>query len=384
MERGEIRGETTGSFETHQASFGSELTTDHLNATLHTPASQLADHQQSPSGQIDRSDNFSADDTAAAVTALVQMQGHGQNGYTSTDTGRIRNENQTINWAPDMTNFYNHVGQVQSRSDTEAPQQALTQRNIAYSSRNANSSTSGISVHDTISNLSSTISSMQQQQAFMANALGNLTTFIQDMRNGSQSQGVSTHSTAHETVGIFSLAGSGSMRQLQQSSSSGYQLDQARYENNEHRAPGQQGLSDSSVSQYRLDDSRDQHQLRRNDEIQQYGCADNRPLSNPITDWQNGQDELQGLQTRHNFDERQQQRWSDNRPPSNSRSDGHYRNQQQVGQQYNATYLEAKLPPFNGKEIGRYGNVDLRQWLEEETGTMMRSSTILYPDCMAE
>lgn len=353
MERGEIHAVTTGSFETPQTDFGSELTTDQSNAEIPTPASQSVDHQTFPSEQDNRSDNFSADDRAAAATALVQMQGRGQNSNTSTDTGRFRNENQNLNWAPDMTNFYNHVGQVQSTSNTEVPQQAPTQRNTAYSSNSAYSSTSGVSVRDTISNLSSTISSMQQQQAFMASALGNLTNFIQDMRNNTQSQGLNTNSTTHETVGNFSFARSGDMHQVQQSSNSRYQSDQARYENNVHHAPEQQGLRGSSISQNRINDSHDQHQLRRNNELQQYEWTHNSPLSNPNTGWQNGNNESQ---TSYNFAERQQQRWSDNRPLLNSRRDGYYRTQQQTVQQFNSTYLEAKLPPFNGKE-------DWKVWL---------------------
>lgn len=57
----------------------------------------------------------------------------------------------------------------------------------------------------------------------MASALGNLTSVIQDMRSGSQTQGASTHSAADEAVGNFSLAGSSSMRQPQPSSTAEYQ-----------------------------------------------------------------------------------------------------------------------------------------------------------------
>ena len=86
MEGGENNGETTGFSETHQACPNLELTGGQPNARLHTPASLLADHHQSPSGQTDKRDNFGSDDTAAAVTALIQMQGSGLNGYTPTDT----------------------------------------------------------------------------------------------------------------------------------------------------------------------------------------------------------------------------------------------------------------------------------------------------------
>ena len=182
--RGENNGETTGFSETHQACPNLELTREQPNARLHTPASLLADQNQSLSGQTDKRDNVGSDDTAAAVTALVQMQGSGLNSYTPTNTSRISKENLAINWAPDMTNFYNHV---QSRADTEGSQQVLTQTNWTYPLCNTNSSTSGISVHDTISNLSSTISSMRQQQAVMASALGNLINVIQDMRAGPRS-----------------------------------------------------------------------------------------------------------------------------------------------------------------------------------------------------
>lgn len=140
MEGGENNGETTGFSETHQACPNLELTGGQPNARLHTPV------------QTDKRDNFGSDDTAAAVTALVQIQGSGLNSYTPTDTSRISKENQAINWAPEMTNFYNHV---QSRADTEGSQQVLTQTNRTYPLCNANSITSGISVHDTILNLSS-------------------------------------------------------------------------------------------------------------------------------------------------------------------------------------------------------------------------------------
>ena len=354
MEGDENNGETTGFSETHQACPNLELTGGQPNARLHTPASLLADHHQSPSGQTDKRDNFGSDDTAAAVTALIQMQGSGLNGYTPTDTSRISKENQAINWAPDMTNFYYHV---QSRADTEGSQQVLTQTNRTYPLCNANSSTSGISVHDTISNLSSTISSMRQQQAVMASALGNLTNVIQDMRSGSQTQGASTHSAAHEAVGNFSLAGSSSMSQAQPSSTAGYQSYQARYETNEYRASEQQGLQDNIMSGCRLDDSGEQHHSQRNNEVQQCGHTDTRTLPYPTRERPVGHNETQYLHRSYSLDETSQEGWAENSSLSNPRREGQYRRQPQGLSHYNNSVFPAfKLPPFNGKE-------DWKVWL---------------------
>lgn len=132
------------------------------------------------------------------------------------------------------------------------------------------------------SNLSITFSSMQQQQAFIANAFGNLSNVIQNMRNNPQTQSVSTNSAVHKTVGNFSMVQSDSMRQVQPSSTSRFQADQARYENNEYRVPGQQGLQDNMVSGYRQDGSGDQFESQRNNEVQQQGYTENKPCQIPL------------------------------------------------------------------------------------------------------
>ncbi|MCG8112821.1 MAG: hypothetical protein N0E59_18855 [Candidatus Thiodiazotropha taylori] len=213
-----------------------------------------------------------------------------------------------------MTNFYDNIGQTQGPSNIQVPYQVPTHRDIAFPTNGVNSTTSSISVHDTISNLSSTISSMQQQQAFLANALGNLTSVIQDMRNNLQSQPVGTHSAVYETVGNFSTVRSDSMHQVRPSSTSRPQTDLARYENNEYQASGQQRLYDNMANRHRQDGSGDQLQSLRSNEVQQQGHTENRPLSNPTRNRQS----VQNWQLSNGPEETEQQGWTENRPLANA------------------------------------------------------------------
>lgn len=106
------------------------------------------------------------------------------------------------------------------------------------------------------------------------------------------------------------------MRQVQPSSTAGYQSYQARYETNEYRAPEQQGLQNNMISEHRLDDSGDQHQSQRNNEVQQCGYTDTRTLPYPTREQQGGQNETQYLHPSYSLNETNQEGWVENRPLS--------------------------------------------------------------------
>lgn len=93
----------------------------------------MADSWQSPQIQDGRVEKFAREDSVAA-SALVQLQGQTQNNHQSFSTGRSTNENLSMKCIPTMTDFYNHEGQLQSRSDTQAQHHSLLHGNIAYTS----------------------------------------------------------------------------------------------------------------------------------------------------------------------------------------------------------------------------------------------------------
>ena len=148
----------------------------------------MADSHYSSQMQDGQVDNLARDSLAAS--ALVQLHGQNQNDNQAFGIGRSSNENTSMSRAPSMTNFYDNTRQLKNRPHTQIQQQSWSHGNIAFPSASTMLSHSDTSVGDTISRLSTTITSMQQQQAFMADALGNLTTIIQDICTGPQSQNV--------------------------------------------------------------------------------------------------------------------------------------------------------------------------------------------------
>ena len=165
MDRGEEIGEQTDSYETYNSYTGvnRQSDPDQPNAVPHTPVSQSASYQQSLSMQYDQSRNTSTDDNAA-VSALMQLQGRGQS--QNQVRGIEPNENQPRTSTLNMANFYNNLGRYQSRSDTEVQGQFEMQtRNRSQALENPSIRYSDSTIKDTSSSLSTTISSMQQQQA---------------------------------------------------------------------------------------------------------------------------------------------------------------------------------------------------------------------------
>ena len=75
-------------------------------------------------------------------------------------------------------------------------------RTQTYPTFSGNTDCSGSSTQDAVTNLNNAFSNMQQQQALMSerqesisNALCNLTSMLQDMRDGSRSHNLNTNST---------------------------------------------------------------------------------------------------------------------------------------------------------------------------------------------
>ena len=176
-------------------------------------------------------------------------------------------------------------------------------------------SDSDSSIEDTISSLSTTISSIQQQQVIMANALGTLTTMMQNMHNQPQPQSTSS---MHEVSGDPSLMGMVGINQAQQSSSAIYQTNQVRYEDVSQqmtRQPESQGM----VRQYSQNNSLEPTLSVSHDETQQYGWTENRPLSNSRTEGQDRQGNRQDGHQWQGIDETYEQNWTENRPLTNHR-----------------------------------------------------------------
>ena len=425
MDRGEEIDEQADSYEIYGSHTGAnqQLDPDQTNAIQQTPVSQPGRYQ------YDQNQSTRTEDTAA-VSALMQLRGQRQNEGPTQDRVVAPNGNQPTSGTLNMTQFYNNLGRFQGRSDTEDQHQlGMQNSNMPHPLVNPSMSYSDSSIKDTISSLSTTISSIQQQQVsiqqqqvIMANALGNLTTMMQNMH--SQPQPQSTRSM-HETSGDPSLVGMGSINQAQQSSSAINQTNQVRYEDVSRQMtiqPESQGM----VRQYSQNNPLEPTLSVSHDETQQYGWTENRPLSNSRTEGQDRQGNGQDVHQWQGIDETYEQNWTENRPLTNPRREtnvtqgnslnsqqfhsidetnqqdwvesrsltnptgernykpGNYQHsqgvnetsqqngtesrpllntrkewqpyRQQVSYQRNSSFLDAKLPPYNGKE-------DWKVWL---------------------
>ena len=186
MDRGEEIDEQTDSYEIYGSHTGAnqQLDPEQTNAIQQTLVSKSGRYQQSVRMQYDQSQSTGTKDTAA-VSALLQLRGQRQNEGQTQDRVVVPNENQPTSGTLKMTNFYNNLSRFQGRSDTEVQHQlGMQTRNMSHPLDNPSMSYSDSSIKsmkDTISSLSTTISSMQQQQVIMANALGNLTSMMQNM-----------------------------------------------------------------------------------------------------------------------------------------------------------------------------------------------------------
>ena len=149
----------------------------------------------------------------------------------------------------------------------------------------------------------------------MANALGNLTTMMQNMHNQPQPQSTSS---MHETTGDPSQMGTGGINQAQQSSSAIYQPNQVRYEEFSQqmtRQPESQGM----VRQCSQNNPLEPTLSVSHDVTQQYGWTENRPLSNSRTEGQDRQGIGQDVHQWQGIDETYEQNLTGNRPLTNPR-----------------------------------------------------------------
>ena len=259
----------------------------------------------------------------SAAAALVQLQGSNRTDFQAGDTTRFTGNNQTATSLPDMSNFYSRDPLSQSRSDPGLLAQSYPQeRSGSNAFTTYSNSTSNHSSHmqGTVTNLSNTVCAMQQQQAHIAEALISLTTMVQQsMHRGSQS-----HTTNN------SLSNAHNMQ------------DVSHYEN----APSATRESGGCNSY----------------ETQELSNRGDRQASDS-----NSRDFAQS----GNFDEIQQHRWTDVPATFNTYRDRFYPRRQQVSQAYGSQSVEAKLPPFNGKEewkvwINRFESVAKRRNWDNE------------------
>ena len=318
MERGATGEEPTGSVEMSQERPNTAFI-DRADPSKSGPVYQFQGHRQSFAEQNDATAGGLTDDRTA-VSALMQLQGTtGQTTYQTRDAIRVTEGNQLTNHTPDMTNFYNHSRLYQSRSDTGMQfQLPAYNRTQTYPTFSGNTDCSGSSTQDAVTNLNNAFSNMQQQQALMSerqesisNALCNLTSMLQDMRDGSQSHNLNTNSTV---AGLEARASLPNGRQQGQGTfDTGLSANPDSYENGDYMVSERQTLQDSRVSQLRDGYFQDTHTSCTDGNIQQQG-------------------------------------WTEDRPLSNTWRERHYQRPQEVGRTNSASFPEAKLPPFNGKE----------------------------------
>ena len=97
------------------------------------------------------------------------------------------------------------------------------------------------------------------------------------------------------------------------------------------------------------------HRSHGIDEINQQNCVESRSMTNPRGERNYRPGTYQELQHSHGVNETSQQNGTESRPLLNTRKEWQpYR--QQVSYQRNSSFLDAKLPPYNGKE-------DWKVWL---------------------
>ena len=248
MERESTSGEPTDQMEGYEEQENvtfSDRTTSHS-----APPYQYDDDRQSFSVQ-NNANVPSANDDRAAAAALVQLRGSAsERSQQPSGPVRVTESNPSMTYTPDMTDFYSHTRQFQSRSDTAAQPQSGT-LNIPHASKQFSASTSSTlnQLQDAVLNLSSVVSGMQQLQALtserqerMSNTLGQLTSILQVMHNGPQSYNVNHNNTVTEPRGTH-LPTTGGRQQVQDFSG-----NQDGYENRGYRATQHYRLQDDEVS----------------------------------------------------------------------------------------------------------------------------------------
>ena len=279
MERESTSGEPTDQMEGYEEQ--ENVTFSDRTTSQSAPAYHYDGHQQSFSVQSD-ANVPSANDDRAAVAALLQLRGSASE-RSQQHSGPVRDteSNLSMTYTPDMTDFYSHTRQFQSRSDTAAQPQSGT-LNILHASKQFSASTSSTvnQLQDAVLNLSSVVSGMQQLQALtserqesmsntlgqltsmssvvshmqqqqalasekqeiISNTLGQLTSMLQDMRNGPQSYNVNHNNTVTEPRRTH-LPTTDGRQQVQDFSG-----DHDGYENVGYRATQHYRLQDDEVS----------------------------------------------------------------------------------------------------------------------------------------
>ena len=281
MERESTSGEPTDQME----GYGEQKNvtfSDHTTSQS-APAYQFDGHRQSFSVQSNANVPIANDDRAA-VAALVQLRGSAsERSQQPSGPVRVTESNPSMTYTPDMTDFYSHTRQFQSRSDTAAQPQSGT-LNIPHASKQFSASTSSTvnQLQDAVLNLSSVVSGMQQLQALtserqesmsntlgqltsmssvvshmqqqqalasekqeiISNTLGQLTSMLQDMRNGPQSYNVNRNNTVTEPRGAH-LPTTDDRQQVQD-----FSRNQDGYENRGYRATQHYRLQDDGVSHF--------------------------------------------------------------------------------------------------------------------------------------
>ena len=248
MERESTSGEPTDQMEGYEEQ--ENVTFSDRTTSQSAPAYHYDGHRQSFSVQS-HANLPSTNDDRAAVAALLQLRGSAsERSQQPSGPVRVTQGNPSMTYTPDMTEFHSHTRQFQSRSDTAAQPQSGT-LNIPNASKQFSASTSSTlnQLQDAVLNLRSVVSGIQQQQALtsekqesISNTLGQLTSMLQDMRNGPQSYNVNHNNTVTEPRGTH-LPTTDGRQQVQDFSG-----NQDGYENGGYRATQHYRLQDDEVS----------------------------------------------------------------------------------------------------------------------------------------
>ena len=127
----------------------------------------------------------------SAAAALVQLQGSERSDPQSGGRGASTEGPRMQQSAPDMSNFYNHTGLYQSRSDTGVRTFTGSQEHSTPNPTQNSTNSQSSNVQDTVTNLSNVVSAIQQQQAHITNTLSSLTSMMQQCANNTVMQSYS-------------------------------------------------------------------------------------------------------------------------------------------------------------------------------------------------
>lgn len=246
------------------------------------------------------------DRTAAA--ASVQLHGHTGENLSSGGTRRFNPSTSALG----MSNFYDHTNLYQSRSETGIRTVPYSQTGVIGGSVHSSVSqqTAPMHMQDTVTNLSNTVSALQQQQAQITNALSSLTSMIQQgVHSGLQQESANEHNSV------------GGISHLQRNSGFGRAVNTNTDSDYNVGYPGQEPFSGGS-GQSREPGSRG---FGRS-----YGFS-------------------------RDFNESHQQEWSEDRPLPQAWMDPQSHRRRQVSQSLMALELRLSCLPLTEKKSGRSG-----------------------------